>query len=150
MRPLRISRLHLQSRSYTRGFKAYQASSRQFEEDHKHPLQSCPVQPSSTLPKDEGESYILNERPCLEFQASGSLTGKQAIITGASRGIGAAIAEQFAKEGARCVLVGRNVHALTQVREGLARLHKAEHVVKVGDVGNLDFWKDMARSEVSA
>jgi NAD(P)-dependent dehydrogenase (short-subunit alcohol dehydrogenase family) len=82
-------------------------------------------------------------------RAVGRLAGKNVIITGASRGIGAAIAERFAIEGARCVLLGRNVEALTHVKEGLTRPPKADHVVKVGDVGNLVFWKEVARSEVS-
>jgi NAD(P)-dependent dehydrogenase (short-subunit alcohol dehydrogenase family) len=83
------------------------------------------------------------------IQIKGSLYGKRAIITGASRGIGAAIARRFATEGAKCVLVGRNVEALTGVREGLIGPYKADHVVKPGDVGSLEFWKDVARSEVS-
>ncbi len=42
------------------------------------------------------------------------LTGKIALITGASRGIGAAVAERFAREGAHLVLAGRTVGGLEE------------------------------------
>jgi len=44
----------------------------------------------------------------------GRLTGKIALVTGASRGLGAAIAECFAREGAHLVLTGRTVGGLEE------------------------------------
>lgn len=45
----------------------------------------------------------------------GRLDGRLALITGASRGLGAALAERFAKEGARLILVARTAGALEEV-----------------------------------
>jgi NAD(P)-dependent dehydrogenase (short-subunit alcohol dehydrogenase family) len=52
---------------------------------------------------------------------SKSLTGKLALVTGASRGIGAATAEELAKAGAHVILVARTAGALEQVEE---RIHE--------------------------
>ncbi|MES2534778.1 MAG: SDR family NAD(P)-dependent oxidoreductase [Pseudomonadota bacterium] len=43
---------------------------------------------------------------------SRQLEGRIALITGANRGIGLAIAEEYAREGAICLLAGRNMKAL--------------------------------------
>ena len=50
------------------------------------------------------------------------LSGKLALVTGASRGIGAATAEELAAAGAHVVLVARTAGALEEVEE---RIHEA-------------------------
>jgi NAD(P)-dependent dehydrogenase (short-subunit alcohol dehydrogenase family) len=50
------------------------------------------------------------------------LDGKLALVTGASRGIGAATAEALAREGAHVILVARSAKALEEVEE---RIHQA-------------------------
>ena len=50
------------------------------------------------------------------------LDGKLALVTGASRGIGAATAEALAREGAHVILVARSAPALEEVED---RIHEA-------------------------
>lgn len=57
-----------------------------------------------------------------DLSASGPLSGKLALVTGASRGIGAATAEALAAAGAHVVLTARTTGGLEEVED---RIHKA-------------------------
>ncbi|SDF59677.1 NAD(P)-dependent dehydrogenase, short-chain alcohol dehydrogenase family [Limimonas halophila] len=50
-----------------------------------------------------------------DTHANGRLAGRLAVITGASRGIGAAVAERFAQEGAHLVLIARTQGGLEEM-----------------------------------
>lgn len=65
--------------------------------------------------------------------AMGVLDDRVALVTGSSRGIGAAIAVTFARAGARVVLHGRDESALAEVRARIADLG-GEAVSVTGDV----------------
>lgn len=69
----------------------------------------------------------------------GSLDGKVAVVTGASRGIGRSIAELFAREGARVVICGRKQETLDQVSREIGPSVKpvACHVGKLEEIEKL-------------
>jgi short-subunit dehydrogenase len=64
-----------------------------------------------------------------------ALTGRVAVVTGASRGIGAAIALALAASGARLCLVGRDEEALLEVAKS-ARGGEGEHRCYVADLAD--------------
>ncbi|XP_022129591.2 17-beta-hydroxysteroid dehydrogenase 14-like [Pieris rapae] len=77
-----------------------------------------------------------------------SFNEKVVIVTGASSGIGAAIAEKFSSEGARVVMVGRNESKLNAVAARCknplivkAELGKEEDIVRIIDETIKEFGK---------
>src|SRR5579884_1585452 len=55
-------------------------------------------------------------------------SGRSALITGASRGIGRAIAVEFATAGAELALLGRDVRALEETRDACLHVHPSGKV----------------------
>ena len=65
-----------------------------------------------------------------------SLKGKSAVITGASRGIGAAIAKTLAAADATLVLTAQDDHALVPLAEKLRKDYGTECLIHTGDVSD--------------
>jgi NAD(P)-dependent dehydrogenase (short-subunit alcohol dehydrogenase family) len=65
------------------------------------------------------------------------LAGKLALVTGASRGIGAAIASAFAREGARVVIASRKQDALDQVAANINAEHPGACVARACHMGDV-------------
>lgn len=67
-----------------------------------------------------------------------NLRGKRVLITGASKGIGAAAAEAFAEEGCHLYLAARNAEALETLAQRLRKAHGVEASIHVVDLRQSD------------
>jgi 3-oxoacyl-[acyl-carrier protein] reductase len=66
------------------------------------------------------------------------LTGFNALVTGASQGIGRAIAVALAGQGANITLLARNAEVLAQVLSSLPRKEGQDHDFLVADLSNIE------------
>src|SRR5262245_46013578 len=80
----------------------------------------------------------------------GSLTGKVSLVTGSSRGIGAAIAREFAKEGASVAIHGRDRSALGQVASEIEGTggHVAQVVAELTSFGQIEAVREQIEREL--
>ena len=92
--------------------------------------------PPSTRPPDSTRSF--GGRTAIHGPAR-PMQGRVALVVGASRGIGAAVAEAFAEAGAAVVLGGRDIVALESVAERIRAggSHAIALRVDVTDVGSM-------------
>ena len=68
---------------------------------------------------------------------TGRLAGRIAVITGASRGIGAAVAKRFAAEGAHVILTARTVGGLEEVDDAIQAIGGTSTLIPL-DLQELD------------
>ncbi|EKD14683.1 uncharacterized protein L3040_000206 [Drepanopeziza brunnea f. sp. 'multigermtubi'] len=104
-----------------------------------HSSQSLQQQKQPQQQKQQQQQHVQGTPRPLATQTS--------LITGASRGIGAAIARRFASEGVRCILAGRNECLLEQVKDELDE-PQGGHRVVVGDVAEGAFWEGLKREKI--
>jgi NAD(P)-dependent dehydrogenase (short-subunit alcohol dehydrogenase family) len=78
------------------------------------------------------------------------LTGKVAVVTGGSRGIGKAIARELAREGADIALVARDPETLTATRDEIAGESGRRVAAFVADTTDEDAVRAMGRGVIEA
>ena len=81
----------------------------------------------------------------LDYKRMFSLEGRTALVAGASRGIGLAIARATAAQGARTVLAARSVEALEQEAERLRTAGQSAQALRL-DIGDADSVISVAES----
>ena len=77
-----------------------------------------------------------------------SLTGKKALVTGSSKGIGASIAQALAQAGADIVLVGRTKDSLEATKSAIINIGRKVEIV-LCDISSADAIKE-AFSDIAA
>lgn len=73
------------------------------------------------------------------------LQGRTAVVTGASSGIGAAVAEELAKEGANVVLAARRLDKLAEMENRLKAMGKGEVLSLRTDISKREDVQELAR-----
>src|SRR5450755_4649553 len=79
-------------------------------------VKSCPLLPVGIDAGSPGRDAVRADK---EVPVTGRLDGKVAVVTGASSGIGRAVAERFLAEGAKVLGVARDATKLAKLRADL-------------------------------
>lgn len=69
---------------------------------------------------------------------AGRLEGRVAVVTGAARGIGRAVAQRYAAEGAQIVAISRSVGGLEELDDAIRKAGGAPALLVPLDLGELD------------
>src|SRR3954463_9294201 len=78
------------------------------------------------------------------------IAGARVVVTGASSGIGAALAPQLAAKGATVGVVARRRERLEDVRAACAAAGAADHRTFAADLGDLAAAEQVARDAIAA
>ncbi len=110
--------------------------------DKKPTPEEIPPQTQEVQPGRESQMTPRPEYQAPEYQGSGKLKGKVALITGGDSGIGRAVAVLFAREGADVAVVYLDEHGDARKTEELVRAEGARCLLIAGDVGDVNFCRE--------
>ncbi|TRW91247.1 SDR family oxidoreductase [Candidatus Methylobacter oryzae] len=117
--------------------------------DIEHP---SPPNPRQHQQRQPGLEKDMNPRPQFHdpnYQGSGKLNGKVALITGGDSGIGRAVAVAFAKEGADSAIVYLNEHEDAEETRRLVNEYGRQCLPIAGDIGNEAFCREAVEQAAS-
>jgi Dehydrogenases with different specificities (related to short-chain alcohol dehydrogenases) len=110
-----------------------------------------PVFPAQHQNKQPGLESLMNPRPVFEkqnYQPSGKLQGKVALITGGDSGIGRAVAILYAKEGADIVITYLDEHEdARETKERIEQLGRRCLLI-AGDIGDEVFCRQIIKQTI--
>jgi NAD(P)-dependent dehydrogenase (short-subunit alcohol dehydrogenase family) len=113
-------------------------------------------EPGSVPPQEQdqqpGSQQQMTPQPNTippDYQGSGKLAGRVALITGGDSGIGRAVAVAFAKEGADVAVVYLNEHEDAAETRRLVEQAGRKCVLIAGDIGNESFCQEAVQQTLS-
>ncbi|KAG9530494.1 NAD(P)-binding protein, partial [Aureobasidium melanogenum] len=106
-----------------------------------------PIRGACKIIRPLSSSHLTQTRSLKLFSSSKhALRRSTCLVTGASRGIGRAIAIALAREGAGCLLVGRDESALKETYDLCVSARGSvgrSHFVLTGDITDPSFWSNL-------
>ncbi|MFH7027032.1 MAG: SDR family oxidoreductase [Heteroscytonema crispum UTEX LB 1556] len=108
-----------------------------------------PPQHQEQRPGSESEMTPKPKSDDSNYQGSGKLKDKVALITGGDSGIGRAIAIAYAKEGADVAIVYLNEHDDAKETKNLVEKHGRKAVAIAGDIGDEGFCQHAVEQTVN-
>ncbi|HWO98868.1 MAG TPA: SDR family oxidoreductase [Bacillus sp. (in: firmicutes)] len=109
---------------------------------------NLPAQEQNHQPGIEQEMRPLPQTNNADYQGSGKLEGKRAIITGGDSGIGRAVALAYAKEGANVAIVYLNESNDAEETRQLVEQEGVRCLLLEGDIGEEPFCKQVVQETV--
>lgn len=108
-------------------------------------------QPAQHQGKQPGKETAMDPLPLREefdYQGSGKLDGKVALVTGGDSGIGGAVSIAFAKEGADVAIVYRDEHEDAELTKNRVQKEGVRCIIMAGDVGDRSFCQEAIEDTV--